>query len=78
MFYYAIALLISVLIDVLTVTFTFKADKDKDLEIMVLRHQLRILQRKVDKVPRLSRPEKLLLAVITDKFKIGVKVFGAV
>jgi len=49
MVYYGIALLISLLIDVLTVT--FKTDGDKDLEILVLRHQLRILQRKVDKTP---------------------------
>jgi len=52
---------------------TFKADGDKDLEILVLRHQLRILQRKVDKAPRLSQAEKLLLAVLADKFKTGVK-----
>jgi putative transposase len=71
MFYYAIALLVSLLVDILTVT--FKADSDKDLEIMVLRHQLRILQRKVDKTPRLSRSEKLILAVIADKFKQGVR-----
>jgi hypothetical protein len=52
---------------------TFKADGDKDLQIMVLRHQLCILQRKVDQTPRLSRAEKLLLAVLADKFKTGVK-----
>src|SRR5262245_7685582 len=71
MFFYAIALLVSLLIDILTVT--FNADGDKDLEILVLRHQLRISQRKVGKTPRLSRAEKLLLAVLADKFKTGVK-----
>jgi hypothetical protein len=40
---------------------------------MVLRHQVRILQRKVDKTPRLSRSEKLILALLAKKFKTGVK-----
>jgi hypothetical protein len=43
MFYYTIALLVSLLIDILTVSST--AENDKDLEIIALRHQLRILQR---------------------------------
>jgi transposase InsO family protein len=71
MFYYAIALLVSSLFDILTVS--LKVDSDKDLEIMVLRHQVRILQRKVDKTPRLSRSEKLILAVLAHKFRTGVK-----
>jgi hypothetical protein len=60
MLYYTLtlALLVSLLVDILTITVT--ADSDKDLEIMVLRHQLRTLQRKVDKTPRLSRPDKLI------------------
>jgi putative transposase len=47
MVYSFLALLLSLLLDILTVT--FKTESDKDLEILVLRHQLRLLQRKVDK-----------------------------
>src|SRR4051812_13241103 len=39
----------------------------KDLEIVLLRHQLRILQRKAGHAPRLSRCEKLTLAVLAAK-----------
>src|SRR4051794_29841116 len=36
----------------------------KDLEIALLRHQLRLLQRRLPHSPRLSRWEKLTLAVL--------------
>jgi hypothetical protein len=36
-----------------------RADHDKDLEILLLRQQLRILQRKQSRATRLSRWEKL-------------------
>ena len=71
MFYYAIALLVASLFDILTAS--LKVDSDKDPEIMVLRHQVRVLQRKVDKTPRLSRSEKLILALLANKFKTSVK-----
>ncbi len=38
-----------------------RADHDKDLEILLLRQQLRILQRKQPRAPRISRWEKLTL-----------------
>ncbi len=57
-------------------TFTFlldlvatvrRSDQEKDLEILLLRQQLRILQRKHPHPPRLSRWEKLGLAVLAGK-----------
>src|SRR5947199_232451 len=53
------------LVDLLTVA--GRADRDKDLEILVLRHQLRLLQRQRPRPPRLSRREQLTLAVLTAK-----------
>ena len=44
------------------------AKSDKDLEIIILRQQVRILQRKVKTPPRLSDPEKVVLATLTDKY----------
>jgi putative transposase len=41
-----------------------RAADGKDLEIVLLRHQLRILQRKAGHAPRLTRWEKLTLAVL--------------
>ncbi len=38
---------------------------DKDLQILVLRHQARLLQRQRPRPPRLTRGEKLTLAVLT-------------
>src|SRR4051812_24909992 len=40
---------------------------EKDLEIAVLRHQVRLLQRKRGRPPRLARWEKLTLAVLVVK-----------
>ena len=45
------------------------SDKEKDLEILVLRQQLAILQRKHKQPIRLSRVEKLTLGVLTTKYK---------
>ena len=45
---------------------TRRTDHDKDLQILVLQHQLRLLQRERPQ-PRLSRWEKLTLAVLTAK-----------
>jgi hypothetical protein len=44
----------------------------KDLEIALLRHQLRLLQRRVPHPPRLSRWEKLTLAVLVAKLRRSV------
>ena len=45
------------------------AGHEKDLEIVLLRQQLGILQRTQHRPPRISRSEKLTLAVLTTKLK---------
>jgi putative transposase len=40
---------------------------DKDLEIIVLHQQVRILQRKVKSPPVISGPERMILAILTDR-----------
>ncbi len=42
-------------------------DRDKDLEILLLRQQLRMLQRMQPQAPRISRWEKLTLLVLVGK-----------
>jgi hypothetical protein len=44
-------------------------DQEKDLEILILRQQLSILQRKINHPIKPSRAEKLTLAVLTAKLK---------
>jgi hypothetical protein len=46
-----------------------KTEQEKDLEILLLRNQLAIMERKRDKLLRVSRAEKLTLAVLTTKLK---------
>ena len=57
--------LISIGVDLLTAT--RRTDQDKDLQILVLQHQLRLLQRERPQPPRLSCWEKLTLAVLMTK-----------
>ena len=45
------------------------SDQEKDLEILVLRQQLAILQRKLNHPIRPNRVEKLTLAVLTTQLK---------
>lgn len=45
------------------------APDEKDLQIALLRQQLRVLERKIKKKPRLSRPEKLMLAALTTRLQ---------
>jgi hypothetical protein len=42
-------------------------NSDKDLEIIILRQQVRILQRKDKSPPVISDPERIILAILTDK-----------
>jgi hypothetical protein len=46
-----------------------QSDQAKDIEILLLRHQLGILQRRVPQPVRPSRREKLALAVLTAKIR---------
>jgi putative transposase len=45
------------------------SDSEKDLEILILRHQLNILERKQKQSVRPSRAEKLILSVLTARLK---------
>ena len=46
-----------------------ESDEAKDLEILLLRRQLAIAERKLNKPLRISRVEKLTLAVLTSKLR---------
>jgi len=67
MFWSVVALVFSVLLDL----FNLRGlpDHEKDLEILILRHQLDIMERKQTHPIRPSKAEKLTLAVLTDKLK---------
>ena len=45
------------------------SDNEKDLEILILRHQLDILERKQKRIVRPNRAEKLILAILTTRLK---------
>ena len=45
------------------------SEQEKDLEILILRQQLAILQRKQEKLAKTNRTEKMLLAILTAKLK---------
>jgi transposase InsO family protein len=65
MIYFLIAQLVSLLPDLFATT--RRSERHQDLPILLLRQQLRILQRHHPKTPRVSRWEKLTLAVLTTK-----------
>ncbi len=48
-------------------------DSHKHLEIIFLRHPLRILQRKVKTHPRISDSERMILATLTNKLRQSSK-----
>jgi len=62
-FWFVLAHLVAFLVDL--ALGTRRHDRDKDLQILVLRHQLRLAQRQCPRPPRLTRGEKLTLAVLT-------------
>jgi putative transposase len=65
MIFAALAHLLALLIDLATCP--WRSDREKDLEILLLRRQLAILHRSQPRPPRLSRWEKLGLAVLAAK-----------
>lgn len=67
MFWFTIAHIISTLLEWIRIGRL--PDQEKDLEILILRHQLDILERKHKKPIRLTRVEKLTLAVLTHRLK---------
>jgi hypothetical protein len=58
---------VTLILDLLTLRYS--ANKDKDLELLVLRQQIRILERRAGKPVRSSRVEKLMLALTTVRIK---------
>src|SRR4051794_39071186 len=66
MVWYSMAIVIDFLVDVFTVRWKIA---DKDLEILLLRQQLRVLERKLGKQARPSRWEKCLLTVVFIRLK---------
>ncbi len=65
MFFFLFARGFSLLLDLIWLA--QRGDRDKELEILLLRQQLRILQRKQPRAPRISRWEKLTLVVLAGK-----------
>ena len=59
MIFFLVAHVFSILVDLIGLS--RQTDRDKDVEILLLRQQLRILQRKQAHAPRISRWEKLTL-----------------
>jgi hypothetical protein len=67
MVFFVLPTLLSWLVDLGTLR--FQSDRDKDLEILLLRRQLAILQRTQPQPPRLTRWEKLGLAVLVARLR---------
>jgi putative transposase len=67
MVFFVLASLLSWLVDLGTLR--FQSERDKELEILLLRRQLAILQRTQQRSPRLSRWDKLGLAVLMSKLR---------
>ncbi len=68
MIYLLIAQLVSLLLDLFTISRrSRRSERRKDLLLLLLRHQLRILQRQHPQNPNVSRWDKLALAVLVAK-----------
>ena len=66
--------LFSIFFDLVAILRTSKSDKE--VEILILRQQVRILQRKTKSPSRISDPERMVLATLLDrysKFKDGAR-----
>jgi putative transposase len=66
MFFWTLSVIVSWLLDIIAIAGL--ADSEKDFELLILRHQINILKRQV-KRPRVSRLEKLSLAMTVNKLR---------
>ena len=66
MFFWTLAVISSWLLDIFAIVRL--TDSEKDLELLIPRHQINILERQVNR-PRVTRLERLSLAVIANKLK---------
>ena len=53
----------------------FHSDQEKDLEILLLRHQLNILERKRNQIVRADRVDRMHLSVLADRLKL-ISILG--
>jgi hypothetical protein len=67
MFWSVVTLVFLVLLDLFDLRTL--SDRDKDLEILILRHQLDIMERKRTQSIGSSKAEKLALVVLSNKLK---------
>jgi hypothetical protein len=64
--YWFLVLIITFILDLITIL--GHTNSNKDLKIIILRQHVRILQRKVKTTPRISDPERMIFAILVDKF----------
>lgn len=69
--YWSLILILTLFLDIITILGV--TNSDKDLEILILRQQVRILQRKVKTPPRISDPERMILAIMSNKLSQSTK-----
>lgn len=67
MFWFCVWQVVSTLIELIRLG--RRSVSDKDLEILLLRRQLAIYERKQERAPHLSKGEKLILVVLGTKLK---------
>src|SRR5579872_6037854 len=67
MVWFVVAQLFTLMVDLLTLR--RQSEHEKDIEILLLRQQLRIVDRKQPRTYQLSRWDKLNIAVLTARFK---------
>ena len=67
MVWFVVAQLFTLMLDILTLH--RQSEHEKDIEILLLRQQLRIVERKQPRTYQLSRWDKLNIAVLTARFK---------
>ncbi len=72
MLYLPIAQLLSLLLSLLLDLFVVRrrSERHKDLQILLLRHQLQVLQRQHPQKPNFSRWDKLIVAVLAAKLEL--------